>query len=389
MKKILYLTFYFEPDICAGSFRNSPLAKELSNQLVNIANVEVFTTLPNRYQSFNAEAPDEEVSANLTIRRIQLPAHKSGLIDQIFAFWKYYRDTLKTTQKEKYDLVFASSSRLFTAFLGYQIARKNAVPLILDIRDLFVDTLSDVLKNRILKAFLLPMLKIVEKRLFNYAIHINLISQGFESYFSKYFNKKFTYFTNGIDKEFIHSHDFVEDIPVSPKVITYAGNIGEGQGLHKIIPHAAQLLGNNYLFRVIGDGGAKELLVAKVKELGITNISIEPPVKRNELLDTYKKSHYLFLHLNDYQAFEKVLPSKIFELGSFPRPMIAGVGGFAHQFLLENIDNLVLFRPTDYKDFVEKLLSFEYKIVRRDEFIDKFNRDNINREMAKMIISYL
>ena len=32
MKRITYLSFYFEPDLCAGSFRNTPLLKELSFQ---------------------------------------------------------------------------------------------------------------------------------------------------------------------------------------------------------------------------------------------------------------------------------------------------------------------------------------------------------------------
>ena len=41
MKRIVYLTFYFKPDLSAGSFLNSPLAIELSRQ----ANLEnAFTT---------------------------------------------------------------------------------------------------------------------------------------------------------------------------------------------------------------------------------------------------------------------------------------------------------------------------------------------------------
>ena len=389
MKRILYLSFYFEPDLCAGSFRNTPLAKELSKQLLSIANVDVISTIPNRYQSFTVDAPDEEVLDNLYIRRIRLPIHKSKLIDQMFAFWKYYRETLRFTRDQNYDLVFASSSRLFTAFLGYQIARKKSIPLILDIRDLFVDTLSDVLKNSLLKRLLLPILKVIENRIFEYAIHINLISKGFKDYFSKYSSKEISYFTNGIDNEFIHSQDFAEFISTTPKVITYAGNIGEGQGLHKIIPAAAKLLGNDYQFRIIGDGGAKELLVAKVKELALSNVSIEPPVKRNALLEIYKKSSFLFLHLNDYDAFEKVLPSKIFELAAFPRPMIAGVSGYAQDFIQENIENSIIFKPSDAFDLVDKLQRSQYKITNRMAFINKFSRDKINEQMSAMIRSYL
>ena len=33
MKRVVYLTFYYQPDLCAGSFRNTPLAIELAKQL--------------------------------------------------------------------------------------------------------------------------------------------------------------------------------------------------------------------------------------------------------------------------------------------------------------------------------------------------------------------
>ena len=51
--KILYLTFYFEPDLCAGSFRNTPLVAELARQLGPYGSVHVVTTQPNRSSRSN------------------------------------------------------------------------------------------------------------------------------------------------------------------------------------------------------------------------------------------------------------------------------------------------------------------------------------------------
>ena len=68
MKKILYLTFYFEPDLCAGSFRNSPLVKELADQVQGLAEIDVITTLPNRYSTFDVDAPQYEERGNYTIQ---------------------------------------------------------------------------------------------------------------------------------------------------------------------------------------------------------------------------------------------------------------------------------------------------------------------------------
>ncbi|HEX7756822.1 MAG TPA: glycosyltransferase family 4 protein [Niabella sp.] len=389
MKRILYLTFYFEPDLCAGSFRNSPLVKELARQTNGEAEVHVLTTMPNRYQSFFAECPAEEKTGNLLVKRILLPAHQSGFVDQINSFRSYYRWVSEETRDEKYDMVVASSSRLFTAYLGYKIARKCEAPLYLDIRDIFVDTLNDVLPNKLVKFFLLPVLKSIEKKIFGYAIHINLISEGFKPYFRQYATAKYSYYTNGIDKEFELDNPYTELLAFSPLTITYAGNIGEGQGLHKIVPDAASLLGNGYVFRIIGDGGTRELLENEIKQRNLTNVSIEKPVKRAELIEIYKRSHFLFIHLNDYRAFEKVLPSKVFELGALPRPLLAGVNGYAREFIRKNVSNSILFDPGNAVELADSIRGFSYKNLLRKDFIDRFGRENINEKMAASIKRYL
>lgn len=393
--RIVYLTFYFKPDLCAGSFRNSPLVLELGKQASELDKeiiIDVFTTLPNRYSTFTEEAPAYEEWGNIRIHRINIPSHKSGFIDQIFTFRKYYFETLKLSKRNKYDLVVASSSRLFTAYLGYKLANRNQAKLYLDIRDIFVDTINDVIKSKPLKWVILPILKYVEKKVFNYASHINLISKGFKSYFEKFKNTKFTYYTNGIDPEFIDAQSGVAIINPNKKTknIIYAGNIGEGQGLHKIIPQAAKLLGQEYNFIVIGDGGAKPKLISAIDEIGVTNVEIRNPVKRNELIEEYLKADYLFIHLNDYAAFEKVLPSKIFELGVFNKIMLAGVNGYAREFISENLKNAILFDSGDANSLVHQLLKYNtIEKVNSQEFIRKFNRKAVNFELAKSVLSYI
>ena len=388
LKKVLYLSFYFEPDLCACSFRNTPLLKELANQLKDKATIDVLTTLPNRYSSFSTEAPEYEAFENYELHRIAIPFHESGMKDQIFSFRAYYNFALKFSKDKKYDLVFASSSRLFTAYLGYKIAKKQKIPLYLDIRDIFTDTMKDVLQSKIVKIVALPALNIIEKNIFNYASHINLISGGFENYFKKYTIPNYSYFTNGLDSALFKLSES-EPTKSSIKVITYAGNIGEGQGLHKIIPQAAKRLGSQYQFNIIGDGGSKQKLVQEINNLGIDNVEIIAPIKRHQLVEIYNKSDFLFLHLNDYKAFEKVLPSKIFELAAFDKPIIAGVAGFSHQFISENISNVLLFSPGNVIEFVEMLHNYKYKNEYRTSFVEKFKREAINENMAASIINYL
>lgn len=393
MKRIVYLTFYYEPDLCAGSFRNTPLAIELAKQAhEKDVIIDVYTTRPNRYSSFEQSAHEFEESGNLRIHRISLPTHKSGMLDQGLSFKKFYTEVLSLNKDKKADLVFASSSRLFTAYLGFKIAKKSDAPLYLDIRDIFVDTISDVLKSKILKIGLLPFLKLIEKKTFNYAIHINLISGGFKSYFSNFNNTGFTFFTNGIDEEFLETTPTLEkcDKAGFRKTIVYAGNIGEGQGLHKVIPNAAKELGSEFEFIIIGDGGTKKLLRDEIENLSILNVVLDKPVNRKQLIGIYSNADYLFIHLNDYPVFRKVLPSKIFELATFGKPIIAGVSGFAAEFIMNEVSDSFVFDPCNAKQLVDFLKSDKASnSIDRKEFKLKYQRSNINNLMSQSILSYI
>ena len=59
------------------------------------------------------------------INRIRIPDHNSGLLGQIKSFKVFYTEALKIAYQGNYDLVYASSSRLFTAFLGAKLARNH------------------------------------------------------------------------------------------------------------------------------------------------------------------------------------------------------------------------------------------------------------------------
>ncbi|TPE39979.1 glycosyltransferase family 4 protein [Pontibacter mangrovi] len=388
MKNILYLSFFFEPDLSACSFRNSSLAAELAKQVKGKATVELFTTKPNRYSSFKTAAPAQEVRDNLLIHRLDIPVHKNGFSDQVKSFWSYFSQVRKLTKNKQYDLVFASSSKLFTAYLGYTIAKKQNIPLYLDIRDIFIDTIEDVVKNIAVQKTLVPVFRRVERKVFSNATHINLISEGFKGYFTKYGKPSYSSYPNGIDDVFL-SLPLSEEKPGTVKTIMYAGNIGEGQGLHKIVPQAAAKLGKEYKFVIIGDGGAKQKLLDEIVAHKVNNVELRQPVQRKELIQLYGEADFLFIHLNDYKAFEKVLPSKVFELGTFDKPVIAGVAGYASKFIDQYLSNKILFKPCDVDSFVKQLKAYRYKNEYRKTFIENFKRETINKKLSASITSYI
>jgi len=385
---MLVLSFYYRPDLSAGSYRTSAFVDALKQKMPVDGQIDVLTTLPNRYSSFSVEAPAEEKAPGLSIVRIALPPHKSGMFDQARAFISFAREVSRQTRGKEYDLVFATSSRLMTAVLGAWVARKKRIPLYLDIRDIFVDTIKDVLPRHF-AILAKPVFAALERWAINSASNVNLVSQGFSEYFSaRYPGQRFSYFTNGIDDEFL-SVPIPESVSRTSDVVEvlYAGNLGEGQGLHAIIPDLAKRMQGRVRFKIIGDGGRKEALCAALAGTGVDNVEVLPPMKRARLIEAYQAADVLFLHLNDYDAFRKVLPSKLFEYGAMGKPIWAGVSGYAAEFMRTELDNSAVFHPCNAVEAERVFSRLRLQNEPRDRFAAKFARINIANEMANDVVN--
>lgn len=385
------LSYFFEPDLTAGSFRNSALAKELAAKLKGKAEVHVICTMPNRYKSFKIEdeVPQFEERDNLIIERIPLPEDSKTYKSQVKTFYFFYKEVLRRTKGRKYDVVYASSAKLFTAVLGKKTAERTEAKLYLDIRDLFLENMQDMFPNlRFRKPIFYLLRKFVEEPTFRSASHINLVSEGFAGNFKKFKKVPLTYYTNGIDEQF-QGYSQNPALPATPIVITYAGNLGKGQGLETIIPDVAEGLGNEYLIQLIGDGGTRAELERELTARGINNVKISNPIKRELLLDYYRNSHFLFLHLNAYKSFEKVLPSKIFEYAASDIPIIAGVSGYAKDFLEKFVVNSYIFHPGDAKEMI-KILKTNFPVCTvRTNFSSRFSRTVLTSRLADSVMGQL
>ena len=64
---------------------------------------------------------------------------------------------------------------------------------------------------------------------------------------------------------------------------------------------------------------------------------------KQKLIKEYLNADILFLHLNDYEAFQKVLPSKLFEYGAMNKPILAGISGYSKEFVKSEISNCAVF----------------------------------------------
>jgi len=388
--KILLLSFYYPPDLCAGSFRAAALVEALREVGRDIATIDVMTTRPNRYAS-HAAAPvaDVETVPGLTIRRFNLPPHQSGIADQMRAYRGYATGVWRATRGRKWDLVVATSSRLMTAALGAEVAKHMKARFYVDLRDLFTDTASGLFGAMPMRVAL-PALRWLERRTLKIADRVNVVSPGFVPYLTQVLpTHDYRVFTNGIDEVFL-SQDFHKPDAGSSvtRLIVYAGNIGDGQGLHLILPEAARTMTDLAEFRIIGDGGRRAELEESLAAAGTTNVTLLPPVPREDLFEHYRDADALFLHLNHHAAFQKVLPSKIFEYAATGKPIVAGVTGVAADFLRSEVGGVALFAPCDPDGMARAVESLEEmpSKINRSLFRARYPRRDIMKRMANDIL---
>ena len=131
------------------------------------------------------------------------------------------------------------------------------------------------------------------------------------------------------------------------------------------------------------------LLIENKLFKSVNNIDVINPMPRDKLLDEYKSADILLIHLNDYEAFLKVLPSKIFEYAATNKPILAGVSGYSKKFLLKEVPGVEIFSPCDRKAMTKCInrIIEKKELIDRKDFIVKYKRKNIMKNMARDIIS--
>jgi len=394
--KIVFFTFYYPPDLCAGSFRASALAQALSKKMANGDELHIITTHPNRYKEHCVKAENIEVDGKITIHRIVVPEHNSGMLLQIRTFSVYAVAAYRLCKRLNPNFLIGTTSRLMTGILTGVSAYRLNCRYFIDLRDIFSETISDFFsrKSKILGSASRLVFSFLEGRLFDKAAGVNVVSEGFPGYFQEQGvdTSSWSFFPNGVDKEFINISLARRDRSQHIKTILYAGNIGNGQGLEMVLPDVAKCMGSGYRFLVIGGGGASSKLINAIKKENINNIEILPPVKRDKLMAHYQDADILFLHLNDIPAFKRVLPSKIFEYTALRKPIVAGLRGYSAQFMADNVPNSIVFEPGDVEgcvDAIRKIENLDVKNEARDVFVKKYSREKIMNRMAEYIFSVL
>lgn len=344
--KILVLTQNYVPDLAASSFRMKALVDEMTDRGHFVT---VLSGVPNRYASMTFSKDDLKVDGQERMIWINRPRQKGRFLRRSLGdVWFLLKSMLVALpEAREADVLVATSPHLWVGFLGSLLSWVSGKPLVLDIRDLWPDVIAEmgILPE---KSMLFKVLKSIEKFMYLSATRIVVNSPAFSDYIKKYTGQCPVCITNGIDDAFFHQ---LAALPCNAKGkglyrITYAGNLGMAQDLGFFLDVAKRFEGK-YEFQFIGDGSDKAHFERLLKEKGIANVFLAPPVQRKELLKYYANTDAFFVQLKPIPMFEKTIPSKIFEYVATGKPVVYGLKGIAGEIMQKFQGKRWRFEPGD------------------------------------------
>jgi len=245
------------------------------------------------------------------------------------------------------DIIIGSSVHLLSPLSAYLLSLYFKVPFIMEVRDLWPDTLVDMgVLSR--KSFVFIFLKKLELFLYKKAKRIIYIPPYASDYFSSLGVplNKIKHIPNGVDlNRFLK---ILGDVNKNDKVfnLTYTGHFGPSAGLKDAIKAISLIIekGYNVLLRLIGDGSERSILEDMVKEKKLSSwISIIGPVPKEEVYKYLITSDAL-LHVELDFATSKWggSPNKIYDYLASGKPII-----YCSNFVKEWLDkvNCGLYAP--------------------------------------------
>jgi glycosyltransferase involved in cell wall biosynthesis len=333
--KILIVTQWFDPE---PTFKGLLFAKELVKAGHE---VEVITGFPNYpggkvYDGYSIKFHVKEMIDGVTIHRVPIyPSHDSSAIKRVANYISFATSSCLCGlfSVSRPDVIYSYHPPLTTALSATLISLFRRSPLVVDIQDLWPDTLAatGMLNNKKALSFVEVFCQFVYKR----ASKVVVLSPGFKKRLLERGVPvtKLEVIYNWCDEEILKNGVVSTlHLPDNGRLnLLFAGNLGNAQGLPAIVG-AAEILqrkGVNVNIVFLGAGIAKDKAIQQVNKLTLDNVYFLPRVPMQEVGDVLKKADMLLVHLTDDELFSITIPSRTQAYMSIGKPIVMGVNGDA------------------------------------------------------------
>ncbi len=335
--KILFLSHYFPPEVNAPASRTF----EHCQQWVKDGHsVTVVTCVPNHpqgqvYEGYRNRFFQREDCHGIHVVRVwTYVTANEGFAKRTLNYFSYLMAVVLTTPwLPKVDVVISTSPQFFNGLAGYFVSRILRIPWMLEIRDLWPESILAVgaIKNR----KIIQLLEWLERYTYRKADHIVPVTDSFERYIAAkgISCDKITVIKNGANlslyKPLESTNTMAESLGLNGKfVASYFGTHGMAHHLETVLYAAKQLQNHSdIIFLLAGDGAEREKLLALHRQLKLTNVVMLEQQPKHQMPSLWALSSVSLILLRKSDLFKTVIPSKLFESMAMEKPVILGVEG--------------------------------------------------------------
>lgn len=374
---ILFLSHYFPPEVNAPASR----AYEHCKEWVKLGHkVTVITSAPNHpkgkvYAGYKNKLYQKEMVDGIEVIRIwtYLSANE-GFGKRALNYFSYFMSVvlLSIFMLSRKDIVLSTSPQFFNGLAGYPVSKILKAVWVLEIRDLWPESILAVgaMKNK----KVISILYAIEKFMYKKADYIIPVTDAFNTYISKiiYPYRKTCVINNAVNNDFFNPKsvdiealkEFKQYYALENKfVISYVGTHGMAHGL-KTLLNAAKVLRNrkDIIFLLVGDGAEKNELKKVKEELSLDNVLMLPQLPKDKMPMILGASDISIVHLKRDKAFEKVIPSKLFESMAMGKPVILGVKGEAAKIINQSRSGVCI-EPENHLQMANVILALKRDVA--------------------------
>ena len=338
--RILFLSQYFPPEMGAPAGRTY----ELARRWVKLgAEVTVVTAIPNHPTGIIPAAYrgkrlfEERLDGIRVIRTWIYAAPNRGIWRRSLNYISFMLSSLVqgTRRAGPVDLVVATSPQFLVGISGWIASRVRGVPFVFEVRDLWPDSIAELGVLR--EGLVLQALRRIEMLLYRQATRVvgvahstrtELVRRGVDP-------DKIVIIPNGADSQVFCDvgkyNGIRESLSLGRRfVVSYVGTHGLAHGLETVLQCADRLRDHDDIaFLFVGDGAERQRLMGLARTLRLDNVHFVGVQPRERIPAWIATSDVSLVPLRRKPLFEKVLPSKLFEIMGCARPVILGVEGEA------------------------------------------------------------
>jgi len=401
--RILFLTDNFPPETNAPATRTYEHCLKWIDMGYQVTVITCFPNFPKGkvFEGYTNKLYQKENIDGITVIRVwSYITGNNGFVKRIIDYVSYALTSFLFGLFVKTDLIIATSPQFFTAISGRMLSVFKRIPWIMEVRDLWPDSIAAV-DSMNKSSILFKVLKKIEHHLYLSASKIVVVTDSFKKYLIKEHQikpEKVGVFKNGVlvsNFKSSVSNDIIalkESLGLENKIIiSYIGTHGLAHGLEFILESISKISNQDLHFLFIGDGAEKQNLIEYSKTLYSKNFTFLDSVKKSEIPLYIEISDYSLVNLKKSDEFKNVIPSKIFENIAMYKPILLGVEGESKK-LIDDYGVGVCYEPENEKSFLNALLDIQkldrvsFKLNCNKMLVD-FDRNNIAENLIKFIFS--